>query len=479
MIRVVVVGALVTMLAIVVPGVPGSATPIVRAWTDPQGAELLTNGSFESGGPSMSPWIFRHDVSATLAAGTVNILGGTRSAAVTIAATSPNPWFVQLRQEHLHLQAGTIYTFRGWGHAPQNRVINARIQSSVAPYPTFVAQDFVVSPYWDHFEMVYTPTRDIPDAFVGFNLAQDTGEVDIDNVSLTASRNLVSDGGFETAAPALGAWTLRNDVNATFARDTATKFDGTASARIAVPKIDGSSWHVQLRQPVGPLWTRATYRVGFAVKATQPRSANVRLQSADSPYPTAIEGNVNVTTTWIRVSFDWTPPVTVTNPFFAFNLGQDAGTVWLDDVTVTQIDGPVGPCVDGIPENVPAMTTLTVPNTTVHAGDVLDAHYDFIHVADRPGATLLYQTPTGAFSALNLNIYDQDQPFGIVVPTDWAPGVYRLQTIDVYALTKSTEFRNHDIVGTQFSFDTPAAEYPLCGHVPLNFQPMDLHVVAS
>ena len=98
------------LLAVVFPGLADGGTPIVRAWNDPQGAELLTNGSFETGGASMSPWTFRHDVSATLAAETVDVSDGTRARCDHDRETPSNPWLVQLRQGHLQLQAGTIYT---------------------------------------------------------------------------------------------------------------------------------------------------------------------------------------------------------------------------------------------------------------------------------------------------------------------------------------------------------------------------------
>jgi len=118
-----------------VSGVPGGGTSTARAWIDPQGAELLTNGSFETGGfGDVTHGSSVDDVSASLTAETSDVSDGAPCRGGDGGRrTSPNAWFVQLRQEHLQLHRGVTYTLSVWARASNNRVINARIQSSVAP----------------------------------------------------------------------------------------------------------------------------------------------------------------------------------------------------------------------------------------------------------------------------------------------------------------------------------------------------------
>ena len=316
-------------------GVGAAPAAAAVAVIDPSTVNVVQNGAFETGGAPLSPWIFRHDVAATLAAGTGDAVDGAAVARVHVAATSASAWLVQLRQEHIALQGANEYTLSFWAKASAPRVINARLQSSVTPYPTFVARDYLLTSTWQQFTLTYTAKADVADAFVGFNLAQAIGDVEIDNVSLTNS-NLVVNGGFETGGATLSPWVWRNDIDATLTRDTTTVLDGTSSAKITVPTLGSAPHHVQLRQPIATVVSGASYRVSFAIRASRARTANVRVQSSDTPYPTVVSNNFSVTTAWTRVVFDWTPKVTVTNPFLGFNLAQDTGTIWLDDITLTR-----------------------------------------------------------------------------------------------------------------------------------------------
>jgi hypothetical protein len=298
---------------------------------------LLQNGSFDG---LLRPWIFRHDLAATAAFDTAEHVDGTGSARVTVAATSTATHLIQLREEGIGLQAGAVYTVRFWAKASVPRVINARLQSPVAPYPTFKARNFTLTTRWQRFQFSYTSPSDVANAFVGFNLAQATGTVWIDQVALYNDSNLVTNGGFDDDDPSLGPWIWRNDIDAGLVRDTTEKFGGAASARITVPTVGPTSWSVQLRVPLAGLEPGRTYRVSFAIKGSRARLANVRLQSSDAPYPTLAANNFHVTTAWTRVSFQWTPTRTVTHPFLGFNLGQDTGTLWIDDVALTPLPVP-------------------------------------------------------------------------------------------------------------------------------------------
>lgn len=286
---------------------------------------MLQNGSFESGGTTLSPWIFRHDVSATLSVETIDVVDGARAAKVTVAATSTSAFFVQLRQEGVHLAAGTAYTVTFWAKASAPRLINARLQSPVAPFPTFTARNFTVTPEWARFVFTYTSPIDVANAFVGFNLAQTAGIVWLDGVSLHPS-NLVANSGFETGGATLSPWVWRNDIGATRARDTTVKFAGAASAKVTVPTAGSAPARAQLQTSIAAVVGNQPYRVDFEIMASKPRRANVRVQSSTAPYPTASERTFDVTTAWAHLSFVWTPSIDVADPFLGFNLASPIGT---------------------------------------------------------------------------------------------------------------------------------------------------------
>jgi hypothetical protein len=133
----------------------------------------------------LAAWIFRHEVTATLTVGRGDAVDGDQVAKVHVAAASSSSWLVQLRQENLRLRAGRIYTVSFWARASVPRIIDARLQSPLDPFPTFTAHDYILSTDWQRLAFTYAPRAEVADAFVGFNLAQDVGDVEIDGVTVT------------------------------------------------------------------------------------------------------------------------------------------------------------------------------------------------------------------------------------------------------------------------------------------------------
>jgi Carbohydrate binding domain len=152
-----------------------------------------------------------------------------------------------------------------------------------------------------------------------------------------AETALVPNGGFEQGGPTLAPWIWRNDIDAALTQDTSVKFSGAASAKITVPTIGSTNWQVQLRTLLAALVPHRAYQVSFEIIASRSRAANVRVQSGAAPYRTAVESTFNVGTTWTHVSFVWTPAFDITDPFVGFNLSQDVGTVWIDNVALTDL----------------------------------------------------------------------------------------------------------------------------------------------
>jgi Carbohydrate binding domain/NHL repeat len=329
-------GVSLVVVGVVVPGrVDARRVAAVAVVSTATAVPSLLNGSFETGGTLLAPWIFRHDVAATLAVDATDSVDGGRAARVTIPAVpvSTPEFAVQLRQQGLALRAGATYTVSLWAKASVSRRIDARLQSAVAPFATLRAIPVALTTHWQRFELTYTSQTDVGNVFVGFNLAQAAGVVWLDHVAISES-NVVVNGGFETDGAGLLPWVFRNEIGASLVRDTTVKSTGVAAARVSVPTIGVVPWQVQLRQPIAPLAAGRAYEVGFDVKGSRPRHANVRLQSAVAPFVTVAESNFAVDIGWRHLSFTWTPTVDVAGLFVGFNLAQDVGTVWIDNVTV-------------------------------------------------------------------------------------------------------------------------------------------------
>ena len=116
-------GGVLIALFVGVPAARNSGAgraPVVAANPVQALANLLKNGSFEVGGTTLTPWIFRNDVAGTLGVDTTSAVDGARAAKVTVSATSPSAWFVQLRQEGLALRERTTYTVSFFAKAWRN-----------------------------------------------------------------------------------------------------------------------------------------------------------------------------------------------------------------------------------------------------------------------------------------------------------------------------------------------------------------------
>jgi hypothetical protein len=148
---------------------------------------LVTNGSFEATGATwLSPWWFRHDVSATVNQDSSTKTHGSFSARVDLAvADAAASYKVQLRQEGKALATGRIYAIAFWAKASAARSIEVKLQQTDSPYASYCTKAVSLTTSWQQVVLTCTVTASQANAFVGFNLAQTTGQVWIDQVTLT------------------------------------------------------------------------------------------------------------------------------------------------------------------------------------------------------------------------------------------------------------------------------------------------------
>lgn len=136
---------------------------------------------------------------------------GVSSAHVSItqnASDSSNNWLIQLTPNLINLNASTPYTVSFYAKAPSNNNVEIVLQQSNFPYTEYTSQKYTLSPIWTKYTMTYTPTSSLLQVYLHFNLAQDGGDIWIDNVDIDGgSGNLITNPSFEnTGSSWLSPW---------------------------------------------------------------------------------------------------------------------------------------------------------------------------------------------------------------------------------------------------------------------------------
>jgi hypothetical protein len=118
--------------------------------------------------------------------------------------------------------------------------------------------------------------------------------------------------------------------------DSSTSFDGAYSAQIHVDEASADgSWITQLQQVGLALTAGQAVTVGFSAKAEAPRPIDWVLQRNSPPWTTYGGTMIPLGTDWTKYSFTVTPDESPPDAFFAINLADAAGHVWVDTVSVT------------------------------------------------------------------------------------------------------------------------------------------------
>jgi len=166
-----------------------SVTPTPSPTPSSSQTNMLANGSFEATGSSwLSPWSFltRSGAAGTISQDTSTAADGVASAKITITQSNSEQYYVQLQQSGLSLTAGVTYVLSFYAKASANRAIQVALQQVGSPYALHVLQVENLTTGWQHFLVTVPVNAADPNAGVEFNLAGATGQVWLDNVSLTS-----------------------------------------------------------------------------------------------------------------------------------------------------------------------------------------------------------------------------------------------------------------------------------------------------
>ena len=124
--------------------------------------------------------------------------------------------------------------------------------------------------------------------------------------------------------------------------EAALTTSGTAQVA-TITKTDGEAWHVQLARLNAAVNDGVASTIKFRARANKPRDMMLMGGITDGDYhPICGQQFVALTTAWHDYTFRITPHDSAGHPVAlpVFLLAKQAGTVWVDRVTVTSSDGP-------------------------------------------------------------------------------------------------------------------------------------------
>ena len=163
-----------------------------------------------------------------------------------------------------------------------------------------------------------------------------------ENISPTAYPELLQNGGFETAITVPWILELHSTSQATVTQDAAQRTEGSYAGKLNVTNISEEYWHIQFKNTGFSLTKDSFYTVKFSAKADRNTTMNATLMRDNDPFTSYISQQFDLTTQWqtfymtARASED-----NVGNGRLSFSPNKNAGTFWIDDVSVKQAQ-PIG-----------------------------------------------------------------------------------------------------------------------------------------
>src|SRR6202000_1778862 len=154
---------------------------------DASAANLLTNGSFESG---LAPWTF------TLGSGVQGVQyqdgtthddGNWSEAIQAWSPTSAVLWGARLSQGGISLSAGQLVTVSFAAMATTTRPLSAGIQQTSGTWSWYGLQAFSLTPYWTNYTLSFTMPANDSNTSLNFEMGNMAGDAWIDKASVMVS----------------------------------------------------------------------------------------------------------------------------------------------------------------------------------------------------------------------------------------------------------------------------------------------------
>jgi hypothetical protein len=208
-------------------------------------AEAMRNGGFDSGG--LDQWYFQAQLGGvgTGEAVTTPHKEGTQAAHLTVTTAQPDSvWKVQLGQYGAPLVSGQVHRITFWAKADAARTINLSIQQGSDPYDTYYDADVALTTTWTKYALAFKPNATTADTLFNFNVAQATGQVWIDSVSMIPTASTVA-GPVLTIDSTVGRHAINPDIyGMNFVDHAATADLGISVDRWGGDTMDTYNWQL-------------------------------------------------------------------------------------------------------------------------------------------------------------------------------------------------------------------------------------------
>ncbi len=170
-----------------------------------------------------------------------------------------------------------------------------------------------------------------------YNLGYPLGPAQRVDLGGAPATNLMVNGDFESAVA--DPWHTWNNTGCAsiISRQTGNAAVGAACARCNISQTTGTDWHIEFAQYNRSLVQGVSYDLTFWARSSQPRSLTVSLQKGSPDWRNyGLYRRLAITTIWQQYTATFTANETVSDARAQFLLGETTGTVWLDDVRLTQ-----------------------------------------------------------------------------------------------------------------------------------------------
>ncbi len=172
-----------------------------------------------------------------------------------------------------------------------------------------------------------------------FNLGYPLGPAQRINVGGRPPVNQIENGDFEE--PIEYPWKFWVDTDAgavaNVTRDISDAASGTASARIDVTATSGIDWHVDFAQYERSLLRDVSYDLTFWAKSDQSRAITLSAQKSSPDWDNyGLWRHVTIATAWRPYTVTFQANAKVNDARIQFFVGESTGTVWLDDVRLSE-----------------------------------------------------------------------------------------------------------------------------------------------
>jgi hypothetical protein len=315
--------------------------------SDRESTNLLQNGSFENTGSDwLAPWVFETRGTAVIQHVSNTQARGVYGVSITIRQASAADNAVQLHQDNIPLTQGESYTLVFWAKASTPQPIRPDILHGAYPWISYFSQVLTLATAWHQYTLTFTAPQTDTNGQLLFNMGNATGQIWIDNVSLqptgepklTPFTNLLQNGSFEqTGSNWLAPWVFETtNATATIQHVSDTQVRGVYGILITIRRASAADNAVQLHQNNISLVGGELYTLVFWAKASTPQPIRPDVLHGTHPWTSYFSQVVTLTTAWRQYTLAFVPPQTDTNGRLLFNMGNAAGQIWIDNISLQQ-----------------------------------------------------------------------------------------------------------------------------------------------